>query len=75
MGMFDTVQVDCPNCGHELDFQSKAGPCILATYTPNNVPIEIALDLHEEYKWCPKCDEVITLRLPCYSATVAMQVD
>ena len=41
MGMYDTIWVNCPNCGEEIGFQSKSGDCVLGNYTlidaPDNV--------------------------------------
>ena len=39
MGMFDTVNVDinCPDCGNKLDFQSKSGNCVLDLIQPEEV--------------------------------------
>lgn len=62
MGMFDTVVVNCPNCSTIVDFQSKAGDCVLDTYKISYVPIKIALDLNGSYTECTECGESITLR-------------
>lgn len=52
MGMFDSVMVNCPKCGHEHEFQSKSGECILDVYTlddcPNNVMVDV--NRHSPYK-------------------------
>lgn len=29
MGMFDTIVIECPNCGNEIECQSKSGDCTL----------------------------------------------
>jgi len=63
MGMFDSVFVKCPNCSQEVEFQSKAGECILAHYRPNTVPIEIAYALHGETAVC-RCGQAVRLELP-----------
>lgn len=42
MGMFDSVYVFCPNCGDEVEFQSKAGECVTEEYYLHNMPAEIA---------------------------------
>jgi phage FluMu protein Com len=59
MGMFDSVFVSCPNCGHVVEFQSKAGACNLSAYTVDNVPLKILADIDGESKVCPKCQHVI----------------
>jgi hypothetical protein len=48
MGMYDTVFAPCPECGKLLQFQSKAGECLLKEYSHKNVPIGIATDLELE---------------------------
>ena len=45
MEMFDQVYVDCPECNHEVEFQSKAHDCTLGTYDLNSAPNEIKADL------------------------------
>lgn len=42
MGMFDTVHFTCPKCGNIISVQSKEGHCILAEYSSDKVPPEIA---------------------------------
>lgn len=57
MGMFDSVWFKCPNCGEEIEEQTKIGDCILANYNEDKVPVEIAhYLLHSELK-CYHCDE------------------
>jgi len=55
--MFDSVFVKCPACGHELEFQSKAGECELLKFH-GPVPIEIAVHLHGSIANCPCGDRV-----------------
>lgn len=43
MGMFDSIFADCPNCGHTIEFQSKAGLCELKRYKCYSVPADIAM--------------------------------
>lgn len=57
MGMFDNVIFDCPDCGYKLDVQSKAGYCILDTYSQHSVPVPIAIDIENELVYCEKCDQ------------------
>jgi len=62
MGMFDEVYVDCPVCDEGYaTFQSKAGECTLATYTPFSVPPVIAADIGEDVQSCEKCGARIRL--------------
>ena len=55
MGMFDSVLVICSICGTKVEFQSKAGECLLREYTPENTPPEISLNLRGETEICPTC--------------------
>lgn len=56
MGMFDTVLVDCPECGKEYGFQSKSGECLMRTYTLSNCPADVMMNVnrHAPVK-CGKC--------------------
>jgi hypothetical protein len=42
MGMFDYVDATCPQCGGSMKGQTKAGDCMLNTYT-----VEDEMDAHE----------------------------
>lgn len=55
MGLFDSVLVACPKCGHRMEFQSKAGPCLLGCYTPEDMPAVVAVDLVGEAQTCQEC--------------------
>lgn len=59
MGMYDTVRVECPKCGVDVEFQSKAGDCYLREYRQDNVPSEIALDIAKDYQCCSNCNTEI----------------
>jgi hypothetical protein len=60
MGMFDSVFVECPNCGDLVEFQSKAGRCNLDRYSIKSVPLIIAEDLAGEITQC-KCGELLEI--------------
>ena len=68
MGMFDTVMVPCPTCGEPSEFQSKGGDCTLATYTLDDAPDDVLLDVNRHAPTrCLKCNalygvEVIGVR-------------
>lgn len=61
MGMFDSMFVKC-TCGALIEFQSKAGRCVLAEFTPANVPPDIAGDLNGETEECEKCKKSYTIK-------------
>ena len=53
--MFDSVIVPCPSCGTEAEFQSKSGPCLLDTYTLDEVPADVLLDVNRHGPETCKC--------------------
>ena len=63
MGMFDSLLVNCPQCGNQIEFQSKAGECSLAEYSIFNVPPEVALDCSKDVEICSKCGELVKLHV------------
>ena len=46
MGMYDTVTVPCPTCSERGEFQSKSGDCKLATYSLDDAPDDVLLDVN-----------------------------
>lgn len=52
MGMFDSVFINCPNCDARLEFQSKAGDCILGSYSLDNAPEAVKADLIGDWEQC-----------------------
>ena len=63
MGMFDSVYFPCPSegCDGTIEFQSKAGDCFLAGYSPDEVPTEIAADIAGDTSGCSKCGDFFTV--------------
>jgi hypothetical protein len=61
VGMFDSLYVGCPKCGGSIEFQSKAGDCVLAEYTLADCPPEVAGDLIGQFSTC-RCGHTVTLR-------------
>ena len=56
MGMYDTIIFNCPNCGTEIEVQSKSGECILGVYESTDVPIPVAQDANRHAPFeCLKC--------------------
>lgn len=60
MGMFDSVWIKC-NCGRNIEFQSKAGDCMLYDYEFPSAPQEILLDLDNQEKTCKYCERTAIL--------------
>ena len=57
MGMYDTVLIKCPKCDGDIEFQSKAGKCLLSTYTLRDAPEELIDDIIDEGSvWCCNCE-------------------
>lgn len=48
MGMFDSLYVPCPKCNTDVEFQSKGGHCVLASYTLDNVPTDVFNGIRRE---------------------------
>lgn len=61
MGMFDRIWTSCPECGKPVEFQSKAGECMLHDYSRIGVPPEIAHDIDQERARCPSCNTILQL--------------
>lgn len=61
MGMFDTFNFRCTNCGHAMSDQSKAGPCYLNEYTVATVPASVAESI-SGYKKCTECAHVFQIK-------------
>lgn len=46
MGVYDTVEVPCPECGRIEYFQSKSGKRLMANYTLQDVPDDVLKDIN-----------------------------
>jgi len=65
MGVYDSVMANCPQCGTEFEFQSRAGES-LAKYSINSVPLAIARDLAldlDKNKWRCDCGYILKLAI------------
>ena len=72
MGLFDRVYIHCPQCGKRLEFQSKAGRCVLAEYDEDCVPVVIAKSISGDVEECPRCGTRVKAVENLCIATVAM---
>lgn len=57
MGVFDSIYFDCPGCKDSIEVQSKAaenGPS-MRTFSSNEVPKAIAVDIDEDTVICESC--------------------
>lgn len=64
MGMYDTVLVPCPNCGHKNEIQSKGGDCFLNEYELHDAPTDVLSDInrHAPHE-CEKCESGFSIHL------------
>ena len=61
MGRFDSILIECPKCGTQIKFQSKAGLCELKEYDIQTVPDSIAGDIIGDEQDCPNCNATIKI--------------
>lgn len=61
MGMFDRIIFTCPNCGKEIENQSKAGVCLLYDYNQDAVPLAIASDILNDDMYCENCKQTFVV--------------
>ena len=66
MGMFDSLIVRCPECGKNIEFQSKSGDCNLDEYRLDNCPAAILGSLANTSETC-ECGRVVTLRVQTFA--------
>ena len=66
--MYDSVWVRC-SCGQSVEFQSKAGRCVLADYDVNSAPADVLVSVAGETQECRSCGELVTIRV-MYNAYV-----
>jgi hypothetical protein len=55
MGLFDTIYFQCPDCGRDLDAQSKSGPCCLYYFKYDSVPEDVAMDANRHAPFECEC--------------------
>lgn len=61
MGCFDSVRVKCPSCGHDVEFQSKSGPCVLDSFTLEDAPEVVLEDVNRHSPIECKCGEKLVV--------------
>lgn len=69
MGMYDTVSLECPDCGHVDEHQTKWGPCRLGEYDIHNAPLDAMEDFVQNPVYCSSCGceyKVFVVRRPEY---------
>ena len=64
MGLFNEVEVECPNCGEIHIHKSKAGSCCLSTNSLDTAEEEDAKDFLEDVQtgdvYCRECHHQFT---------------
>ena len=60
MGIYDSVMVPCPTCGHKVEAQSKGAVApYMETYDISMCPLEVFSDINRHAPWrCPECKDV-----------------
>jgi transcription elongation factor Elf1 len=61
MGLYDTVIFDCPNCGSQVEVQTKVGLCELIKIPCLEVPKSAAQDINGKIVACNECEKVFTV--------------
>jgi NMD protein affecting ribosome stability and mRNA decay len=74
MGMYDTVVSFCPECGDVVEFQSKAGDCLLDRFSLDSVPMEIASALDGAVRRC-NCGHYVRIEIGNLPTRVMMRVE
>lgn len=76
MALYDSVFVECPHCGDDLEYRSRAGKCELKHYFLNNVPADIAMALDGQREYCEGCRNEVTIRIPAGAPKhIKMEID
>jgi hypothetical protein len=71
MGVFDTIKFDCPVCEEKLKIQTKAGKCMLTTYTLEQLEkdptiryrLSILDDISGRKVKCTNCDYEVQINV------------
>lgn len=72
MGMFDTLHMQCPNCGQRTSEQTKGGECQLLDLELDEQPMATEGIVDQPFN-CEKCEKLIVVKRwqpPRYQAYV-----
>jgi len=61
MGMYNTIIVNCPNCGKEIKFQTKSGSRLDSEYSIKNVPKIEVKGIMGDRRTCPQCGKTVEI--------------
>ncbi len=56
MGLFNSLYIKCPDCGNELEFQSKSGECAMSVYNDSNLSPTVAVGMDDDIVRCDFCN-------------------
>jgi len=59
--VFNSIIVDCPNCGENLRFKTESGRCNNQTYHIESVPKEEFIGIEGKFKECYNCHRTVTI--------------
>jgi hypothetical protein len=68
MGCFDSVWLECPNCGERVEAQSKGGACIQGDYTLHDAPDDVITDVNRHAPFRCECGQ--TFKVAFFRAVV-----
>lgn len=74
MGCYETITFNCPNCGEELNAQSKSGPCQLDVYKHDSVPMSVAVDANRHAPFECVCGKKWAFVVPSFDDRIALKV-
>ncbi len=63
MGMFDSVMAAC-ECGADIEFQTKSGPCECAFYRLADAPENVLLDVNRHAPLFCDCGQWLEVDIP-----------
>lgn len=73
--MYDSIIVPCSKCKEDnIEFQTKVSDCALRDFSPDSVPMEIALAVDGTSESCRTCGHTVTLYMPMRIDKVCMVV-
>jgi hypothetical protein len=59
MGTYDSIIVNCPNCGKQHLFQSKGGECLLRVFALEDCPDDVMSNVNRHSPYECSCGVLI----------------
>lgn len=63
MGMFDSLIARCPFCKGDVEFQTKAGPCVMDIYRIDDAPPWILMEISGDVSSCSECNRELSIKV------------